>query len=191
MFTPIELTEIEGGLHKFAMRLTRNHADAQDLVQSTFLRALEKRHLFKKGTRLFSWTSKIMYNLFVSGYRRKTKFESQYDPELQLERLHVEASQENSCELKNVAYAMQELSSEHRTVLQLVCVKGLRYEEAASTLGIPVGTVRSRLSRARKALQSQLEEGTCTTVKSLQRRRAFFSGYNNDNAHEPGHIRVA
>ena len=81
MFKQEELVHEMGNLRKFALRLTRNVHEAEDLVQSTLLRALEKKDYFQENTNLFSWTSKIMFNLFVTGYRRKKKFESQYDPE--------------------------------------------------------------------------------------------------------------
>ncbi len=144
-------------LQKFAFKLTHNKADADDLLQSTLLRAIEKKHLFQEGTNLFSWTSKIMYNMFVSGYRRKVKFESQYDPESYIENESVEASQDKKMEFKDVDRAMDSLSNEHREILVLVCIKGMQYAEVAKNLKLPVGTVRSRLSRARENLQNALE----------------------------------
>ena len=77
MFATQDLLEETEGLRKFALKLTKNVYDAEDLVQSTVLRALEKKELFQSGTNLFSWTSKIMYNMFVSNYRRKTKYETE------------------------------------------------------------------------------------------------------------------
>lgn len=144
-------------LEKFAMRLTRNAHDAGDLVQSTLLRAIEKKHLFKTGTDLFKWTSKIMYNLFVSSYRRRVKFETQYDPENYLEKQSVDAPQETQVRLKKVRDAMNFLSAAHRQVLVMVCIQGLKYQDVATALNVPVGTVRSRLSRAREQLQTLLD----------------------------------
>lgn len=157
MFNNLELTLEMPSLEKFAMRLTRNQADADDLVQSTLLRAIEKKHLFNEGTDLFKWTSKIMYNLFVSNYRRKVKFETQYDPESFIEKQSVEASQDKQVELMKVNEVMNLLSEEHRDVLVMVCVQGMRYQDVADALNIPVGTVRSRLSRAREQLQNHLD----------------------------------
>ena len=157
MFNNIELLEETDKLKKFAYRLTRNTADAEDLLQSTILRAMEKKHLFEKGTNLFSWTSKIMYNMFVSAYRRKTKFESQYDPESYIENESTEADQETRMTLKDVDRAMNELSDEHREILVMICAKGMQYAEVSEKLQIPVGTVRSRLSRARESLQNAME----------------------------------
>ena len=142
-----------GRLRKFALRLTKNAGNAEDLLQSTMLRGLEKAEYFEQGTNLFSWTSKIMFNLFISDYRRKSKFETQYDPAPHIEQMTIDPSQEMSSDLSAVGAKMKLLSSEHREVLMLVCVREMGYDEAAKILRIPVGTVRSRLSRARSQLQ--------------------------------------
>ncbi len=157
MFNNTDLLNENEKLFKFACKLTRNQSDADDLLQSTLLRAMEKGHLFEEGTNLFSWTSKIMYNLFVSAYRRRTKFETQYDPENYIERECVEASQEVKMELNEVNAAMQKISADHKEILVMVCVKGMQYSEVSEVLQIPVGTVRSRLSRAREALTVEMQ----------------------------------
>lgn len=157
MFYSKDLVYEMDGLRKFALKLTGNSSDAEDLLQSTVLRAIEKKHLFQEGTNLFKWTSKIMFNLFVSGYRRKAKFESQYDPETYIEKQKVEPDQESKMQLQQVEAAMNTISDDHRQILDKVCIKGKRYAEVSEELGIPVGTVRSRLSRARSALQEALD----------------------------------
>lgn len=157
MFRNEELINEMNKLKKFSSRLTGNAVDADDLLQATVLRAMEKRHQFYEGTNLFSWTSKIMFNLFVSGYRRKTRFESQYDPEIVIGAQSTIASQETELELRNVQRAMKRLSPDHRDILLMVCVQGMQYTEVAELLDIPVGTVRSRLSRAREALQTLMD----------------------------------
>lgn len=156
MFSNVDLINEKEKLYKFAYKLTRNQSDADDLLQSTLLRAIEKKHLFEKGTNLFSWTSKIMYNLFVSGYRRRTKFETQYDPDSYIEQESVEATQETKMALKEVGAAMNSISNDHQQILIMVCVKGMPYADVSNALRIPVGTVRSRLSRAREALGNEL-----------------------------------
>ncbi len=156
MFNNHELIEEMTDLRRFALRLTGNAFDAEDLLQSTILRAMEKKHLFQPDTSLNRWSSKIMFNLFVSSYRRRTKFETKYDPEAYLDTLVVDAAQDHAAELQQVDAAMNTLSPEHREILVLIAVKGLRYQEAADALRLPVGTVRSRLSRARECLQSAL-----------------------------------
>lgn len=158
MFNQNDLIKEMDNLRKFAIRLTRNTADADDLLQSTVLRALEKKSYFQEGTNLFRWTSKIMFNLFVTNYRRKVKFESQYDPEDAIRAQSVDAGQQTQSELKSVGRAMEKLSVEHKEILVLVCVKGMQYQEVAEMLDVPVGTVRSRLSRARGQLMELMGE---------------------------------
>ncbi len=98
-----------------------------------------------------------MYNIFVTEYRRKVKFETQYDPESHIENRSVEPDQQVKLEVKVLAKAMEQMSPEHREILVLVCVKGMQYQEVADMLSIPVGTVRSRLSRARNQLIAMME----------------------------------
>lgn len=148
-------------LRKFSLRLTKNTHNAEDLLQSTMLRALEKNEQFQSGTNLFSWTSKMMFNLFVSGYRQKRKYETQYDPEHYIDQMSVRPTQEAHVDLVTVGESMKRLSAEHREVLLLVSVHGLRYEEIAAKLKIPGGTVRSRLARARTHLQGLLNPVPC------------------------------
>ncbi len=171
MFKQAELITEMDNLRKFACRLTNNPVEADDLLQSTILRAIEKKDYFETGTNLFSWTSKIMFNLFVTDYRRKTKFESQYDPEPLIAARSVEADQQAKTELKAVGRAMELLSPEHKEILVLVCVKGMQYQEVADMLAIPVGTVRSRLSRARTQLMGMM--ATPAQYKNVEREDAF------------------
>ena len=158
MFANQDLIKESEKLQKFAYKLTYNQSDADDLLQSTLLRAIEKKHLFQEGTNLFSWSSKIMYNLFVTAYRRKTKFETQYDPDNYIERESVAASQNVKMELQDVENAMEAISESHREILVMVCIKNMQYAEVSEALQIPIGTVRSRLSRARAALQDELSK---------------------------------
>jgi RNA polymerase sigma-70 factor (ECF subfamily) len=156
MFSHAELLKQTSSLNKFAYKLTRNRDDAEDLLQSTIVTALEKQQQFEQGTNLFSWTSRIMFNAFVSNYRHNSRFETQYDPQWYIDQECVDATQENDAELSLVFDAMLSLSEDHREILILVCIDGMRYAEVAEKLQIPVGTVRSRLSRAREGLQELL-----------------------------------
>lgn len=167
MFATQDLIAENANLRKFALHLTRNKADADDLVQSTLLRALEKSHYFDDGTSLRKWTSKIMFNLFVTDYRRKTKFETQYDPEPYIQSQSVSASQDSKVELHAVGDAMKMLSDDHREILMMVCVQDMPYQQVAQALGIPVGTVRSRLSRARESLQAVINRPSEKHGKSV------------------------
>src|SRR4051812_17908649 len=118
MFQNHELIAQSPNLHKFALRLTRNANDAEDLMQATLLRAIEKKDYFQQDTNLFGWTSKIMFNLFISNYRQK-KFETQYDPEPYIQQVSIGPSQEASVDLVTVSKGMERLSPEHREILVL------------------------------------------------------------------------
>lgn len=157
-FTNDELVSVIPKLRRFALKLAGQPSDAEDLLQTTIIKALENKNRFNTGTALFSWTSKIMFNTFVTGWRRKVRFESPLDPEDILLNRSCAPDQESALELKQVGEAMSNLNHEHRTILSLVCVEGMGYEEASETLGIPVGTVRSRLSRAREQLRLTMED---------------------------------
>ena len=156
MFKSKEIVEEMDGLKRFACKLTADQADAEDLLQSTVLKALEKKELFKDDTDLFKWSSKIMFNIFVNDYRKKTKFESQYDPEPYIEKLQKTDNQMQEIHTQEVAEAMTDLQDEHQEILKMICLQGLPYKKAARKLDIPIGTVRSRLSRAREDLEARL-----------------------------------
>ena len=126
-----------------------------------------------------------MYNLFVSGYRRRTKFETQYDPETFINAQAIEATQDIILELAEVNKAMAELKADYREILILVSVQGLRYEEVSKTLNIPIGTVRSRLSRAREQLTAIMDRPSVPTEaakvlfkdKAVNVNTPFIPGY--------------
>jgi RNA polymerase sigma-70 factor (ECF subfamily) len=159
MFTHAELLKETQGLHKFALKLTRNADDADDLLQSTIVTALNKQEQFERGTNLFGWTSRIMFNAFVSSYRHNSRFETQFDPQVYIDQEFIDGPQESETDLDLVLEAMMSLSEDHREILRMVCIDGMKYAEVSKFLDIPVGTVRSRLSRARDSLQEQLELG--------------------------------
>jgi RNA polymerase sigma-70 factor, ECF subfamily len=179
MFTQNALVAETERLQKFALRLTRNKQNADDLLQSTCLRALEKSDYFQEGSNLFSWTSKIMYHIFVSDYRRKVRFETQYDPEPYLEKQSVLPQQDTNMELADVQRAMNSLTSEHRTILNVICIEGSNYQEASEILNIPVGTVRSRLSRARSSLQCILDTPCLTSTELTKINTSAIYSYHN------------
>ena len=168
MFAQEELVAEIGKLQRFAYKLTKNKPDADDLVQSTCLRALEKADLFTDGTNLSGWASKIMFNLYLSSYRRKAKFEITTDPDLHINKVVVEPRQETDMELANVQKAMTRLHADHYEVLNLVCIEGMQYDEVAKKLNVPIGTVRSRLSRARAQLQVILNPPVAAIVTHKQ-----------------------
>lgn len=168
MFSNQDLMMETRKLRKFSYKLTQNIHDAEDLLHSTIVRAIEKKHQFHEGTNLFSWTSRIMYNMFVSNYRRKVKFETQYDPDSYLEYESIAAPQDSNMEVQDIGKAIDMLSDDHREILVMVCVDDMGYAEVAENLDIPVGTVRSRLSRARQNLLDILEMPNISAISSFK-----------------------
>lgn len=141
-------------LRVFARGLTGSIPDADDLVQATCERALAARASFTAGTRLDSWLFRIMRNHFIDDYRRQRRVVPISDSAIE-ERLEGEDGRrttEARLAMSEIADLIAAMPREHREVLLLVCVEGLRYREAAEVLDVPVGTVMSRLARARQAL---------------------------------------
>jgi RNA polymerase sigma-70 factor, ECF subfamily len=152
-----KLLEIQiPSLRRYARALTRNAHRADDLVQDCLYRAIRKRHLFQPDTNLRAWLFTILHhqnvNLVRSGLREGTAV----PVEAVAETLSEPASQGSSLHLRDLDRAMAGLPEEQRQVVMLVGLEGLRYEEVAKILEVPVGTVRSRLSRAREALRHWL-----------------------------------
>lgn len=158
MLTDNALFNEINGLNRFAMKLCKNAADAEDLVQTTIVKALSNREKFQDDTKPFSWLSRIMYNTFVAGYNRKTRYETQYNPEPALMSAPCDSTQETELFANEVAQAMKHISPQYKEILILVCAYELSYEEVSETLKIPLGTVRSRLSRAREKLMEVLAD---------------------------------
>jgi RNA polymerase sigma-70 factor (ECF subfamily) len=145
-------------LRRFAHSLSRSPADADDLTQATIERALRSREQWIPGTRLDSWAYRIMRNLWVDTARsraRKARLEA--DPEEGAAAGH-DGGVEAAGELREVMAAMQRLPEEQREVVSLILVEGFGYREAAELLGLPIGTVSSRLVRGRTALLRSLGE---------------------------------
>ena len=150
-------------VYRVAYGLTRNAADADDLAQETFVRAYQALGRFRAGEPLHPWLSRIAVNLCYSLFRRRTR-----RPETSIEPL-VEAGHQWSAgedpadetaereRAVHLEQAFAGLSQEHQAVLVLRVVQELSYEEIAAALGVPIGTVMSRLSRARAELKSRMK----------------------------------
>lgn len=157
-------------LYRTALRMTRSEADAEDLVQETFIRAFRFRDQFTLGTNMKAWLFRILTNTFINTYRRKTAQPEVTDldgiDEFSLYRRMADdraasSSPDPEAELmKNVVDsevtdALEELPEKFRSTV-LLDVEGFSYKEIAEMLGIPIGTVMSRLHRGRKFLQKRL-----------------------------------
>lgn len=141
-------------LHRFALSLTRNWDDAGDLVQDSVERALRKQHLFEPGTNLRAWLFTICRRQFLNQIRkRKTNGTHIALEDIAESALSTQSNQEQAMQLQYVVDGFHRLPVRDKSVLSLIVLDGLTYEEAGARLGIPVGTVRSRLSRARARLR--------------------------------------
>lgn len=140
-------------LRRYARALTRDAAAADDLVQDCLTRALGKLHLWQRGTDLRAWLFTILHNQYVNYVRRSVREGAAVglsDTEPQLTRA---PHQGHRLELRDLERAIAKLPEEQRSAILLVGLEGMRYEEVAAVLDVPVGTIRSRLSRGREALR--------------------------------------
>ncbi len=140
-------------LRRYARALSRDVAGADDLVQDCLARALEKLHLWQEGTDLRAWLFTILHNQYVNQVRRAVREGAAVGLSETEPMLAQAAHQGKSLELRDLERAIAKLPDEQRSVILLVGLEGMRYEEVADILDIPIGTVRSRLSRGRDALR--------------------------------------
>jgi len=154
-------------VYNFALRMTGDEDDADDLVQETFLKAFRFFDKFEKGTNCKAWLFRILKNSFINDYRKTTKEPNKVDyDDIQnfyenikadeVETQHYEEDAFSNLLDDEISKAISELPEDFRTVVILSDIEGFTYEEIADFVDIPVGTVRSRLHRARKMLYVQL-----------------------------------
>jgi RNA polymerase sigma factor (sigma-70 family) len=148
------LTSLLPRLRRFAHALSRNSADADDLTQATVERALRSRAQWEPGTRLDSWLYRIMRNLWIDTVRARGRKDDLHAPVEEAERIGEDprSAIEASIDLGKAMAAMQRLPDEQREVVALILVEGFGYRECSDVLGLPIGTVASRLARGRAAL---------------------------------------
>jgi RNA polymerase sigma-70 factor, ECF subfamily len=159
---PVEAAAIEPhipGLRRFARALVRGDRErADDLVQDSLERALSRWHLRRAGGDLRGWLYTILYNRFLSEQHRQKRrgVHNALSEALESELPQTTGGQDAALEHRDLLRAFAALSEEQRSVLFLVGVEDLSYEQAAQVLGVPIGTVMSRLSRGRKRLRGFL-----------------------------------
>ena len=154
-------------MRRYALTLTRDETLAEDLVHDALVRAYERRATFRSGANLRTWLLAILHNTFVDRWRQR---EAEWRREAEASRLAettAPAEQESRIRLQQIAQAFQALPDEQRAVLHLVAIDGLPYNEAARALGIPVGTLMSRLGRARAALRGLEENNAGSATPAL------------------------
>lgn len=161
------LDQLYGG----ALRMTRNPADAEDLVQETYVKAYQAFNSFSEGTNLKAWLYRIMTNTYINSYRKKKRQPTQQSSEDVTDHQLLATSSHESVGLESaelealknlpnqrIAQAMNDLSEDYRMVVYYADVEGLAYKEIAEIMGTPLGTVMSRLHRGRKQLREALKD---------------------------------
>ena len=154
-----ELIALLPRLRRFALGLTAHPDRADDLVQAGCERALARQQQWEPGTRLDSWLYKILQNLWIDQLRASRELTAEPEEIENVPDRDWNRGMEAKLALEQVVEAMRQLPEAMRLVLTLVCVEGLSYKEAAAQLDVPIGTVMSRLARARLELHRVLHEG--------------------------------
>lgn len=158
-FTADELNNVLPALRRFALSLTRDPESADDLVQDSVERALRKAHYYEPGTNFRSWIFTLCRRLFLNDVRKqKTRGVSVDLDDSPQGALSSPASQEKIHECREVLERFETLPVRDREIISLIAVDGMKYAEAARQLKTPVGTIRSRLSRARMRLKDLTEQ---------------------------------
>ncbi len=155
------IVEILPRLRRFAFTLTRSMDLADDLVQETCAKALTRQDQWLPGTNLDSWLYRIAQNHWLDQRRasRSRGASVEIDDALELPGTDGRSVTEDKFTLESVGRAMSTLPAEQQVIITCVCIEGLSYRETAETLDIPIGTVMSRLARARRALFEAVEGG--------------------------------
>lgn len=157
-----KLIDLQNNMLNFALTLTSNREEAKDLLQETTLRALDNKEKYYENVNFKGWVFTIMHNIFVNNYRRIVRSQTMID---QTENLyHLNMPQDSGFDSPEGAYTIAEIekvinsfSDEYKVPFSMH-VSGYKYEEIAQTLGLPIGTVKSRIFFARKRLQELLKD---------------------------------
>jgi RNA polymerase sigma-70 factor (ECF subfamily) len=156
-------------LRRYARALTRDVTRADDLVQSCLARAIAKQHLWQPGTDLRAWLFTLLHNQNVNDVRRSVREGVNVDIDEISPVLSVQPRAMASLELRDLRAAIDKLTPEQRQVVLLVGLEGMEYEEVGRILAVPIGTVRSRLSRGRDELRRLMDIDKKLSPAALRR----------------------
>lgn len=157
-----KLIELQNNMMNFALTLTSNREEAKDLLQETTLRALDNKDKYYENVNFKGWVFTIMHNIFVNNYRRVVRSQTMIDQTDNL--YHLNMPQDSGFDSPEGAYTVSEISkviggfSDEYKIPFSMHVSGFKYEEIAQNLGLPIGTVKSRIFFARKRLQELLKD---------------------------------
>jgi RNA polymerase sigma-70 factor, ECF subfamily len=159
-------------LRRFAYALTGNTELGDDLVQETCLRALSRVERWQPGSRLDSWMYRIAQNIWLDRMRANKVRGEVVDVDTVSELPGADGREviESQLTLEEVDAALDRLPAEQRAVIALVCIEGVSYKEAADITGVPIGTIMSRLARARQALHAILDEPAAVRTSRVTAR---------------------
>lgn len=154
-------------LRRYAYALVRQHDEADDLVQDCLERALSGWYLKRSDGDLRAWLFTILRNLYINAYRNRVRRGTHVSIDEAVS-LGTPPTQETGLEARDALAALDQLTEEHKTILLLIGVEDLSYDEAARVLGVPPGTIMSRLSRARQRLRVIMETGRVTFLRRVK-----------------------
>jgi RNA polymerase sigma-70 factor (ECF subfamily) len=154
-------------LRRYAYALLRNHAAADDLVQDTLERALSHWTSRRPDGELRAWLFSILRNLHIDAYRQARRRGTEVEID-EVDHRETATRQEAALEARDVLAALEQLPEEQKSLLLLIGVEDFSYDEAARILGVPIGTVMSRLSRARQRLRSIVERGPVALLRRVK-----------------------
>jgi RNA polymerase sigma-70 factor (ECF subfamily) len=157
-------------LRRYAMALVGNATLADDLVQDCIERALGQEAQLREPERLAGWLRRILHNLYIDEIRRSKRRGRERDITELADHLELSTPAPDNSAVREFIHAVGHLSVEHRQILLLVSVEELSYREIADELGLPLGTVMSRLARARERLRSLLQNDSATIISLTDRK---------------------
>jgi RNA polymerase sigma-70 factor (ECF subfamily) len=156
------ITNHQDFLHQLAMKLTKSHEDSNDLMQETLFKAIKNKDKFQEGTNIKGWLYTIMKNTFINAYRKKKNQNTFVDETENKYFLNIRESEKsvNTDSIVDHKYMMEQINSIDKTYLEtfMMYYNGYKYEEISEILGIPLGTVKSRIFLARRKMMDKLKD---------------------------------